>query len=161
MTKEEFKNIYNLHFDTIRNYIYYRSGNTELATDIAQETFLKVWEKQFKTSDGKIKGLLYKIASDKFISHIRHQKVIDENAYEIRFRYLSNSNNEDHAEAIRMKYEKALVKLTEKQRVVFLMNKIDGHTYKEIASYLKLSVKSVEKRMSMALSTLRNEMKTS
>lgn len=159
LTKQEFKNIYDQYFDTIRNYIYYRCGNTELATDICQETFLRVWEKQFDINNGKIKSLLYKIANDKFISTIRHQKIIDDSIPEIKFRYFSNTSTDDELEEQKRKYEKALGNLPEKQRVVFLMNKLDGHTYKEIAHNLNLSVKAVEKRMSMALKSLRNEVK--
>ena len=46
MTQQEFKNLFENHFAQVRNYVFYRSGNADVATDIAQETFLKVWEKQ-------------------------------------------------------------------------------------------------------------------
>ena len=59
-----------MHFAGIRKYVFLRSGNTELATDIAQETFLKIWEKRDIQPD-KVKGLLYKIAGDLFVSHYR------------------------------------------------------------------------------------------
>ena len=37
------------------------------------------------------------------------------------------------------------------------MNRIDGKKYREIAELLDISVKAVEKRMSLALKTLREE----
>jgi RNA polymerase sigma-70 factor (ECF subfamily) len=74
LTKGEFKHIYDKYFDIIRNYLYYRSGNLELANDITQETFIKVWEKQFDYEEGKIKSLLYKIAGDNFVSHYLYCK---------------------------------------------------------------------------------------
>lgn len=40
MTHEEFKNIFETHFNDVRNYIYYRSGNKEQAIEVAQETFV-------------------------------------------------------------------------------------------------------------------------
>ena len=40
--------------------------------------------------------------------------------------------------------------LGERHRSVFLMNKMDGLTISEIANYLGLSVKAVEKRMTQA-----------
>ena len=36
------------YFDNIRRYLYYRSNDTELSTDIAQEVFIKFWKKDFK-----------------------------------------------------------------------------------------------------------------
>ena len=47
--------------------------------------------------------------------------------------------------------------MPEKQRVVFLMSRIDNLKYAEIADQLGLSVKAVEKRMKKALEFLRNE----
>lgn len=49
----------------------------DLATDIAQDTFMKIWEKQIHLHENKnIKALLFKIAGDLFISTHRRQKVI-------------------------------------------------------------------------------------
>jgi RNA polymerase sigma-70 factor (ECF subfamily) len=55
------------------------------------------------------------------------------------------------------KLEKALSKLSESQRIAFLMNRIDGKKYKEIAEILNISVKAVEKRIHNALLNLRKE----
>jgi RNA polymerase sigma-70 factor (ECF subfamily) len=48
--------------------------------------------------------------------------------------------------------------MDEKNRVVFLMNRIDDLTYNEIAMNLGLSVKAVEKRMGKALSFLKEKL---
>ena len=53
--------------------------------------------------------------------------------------------------------ENIIASMPEKQRDVFLMNRIDELTYKEIADRLELSVKAVEKRMHGALSFLRDK----
>ena len=74
LTQEEFKQLFDNYFDPIRNYIYYRSGNKELATDVTQEVFLRIWEKQPLFINGNAKALLYKIAGDIFVSEYRKQK---------------------------------------------------------------------------------------
>jgi RNA polymerase sigma-70 factor (ECF subfamily) len=51
--------------------------------------------------------------------------------------------------------EEAISNLPEKQRVVFLMSRIDKMTYQEIAKSLEVSQKTIEKRMHGALSALR------
>ena len=160
MTKKEFQNIYNQYFDNIRRYLYYHSNNTELATDIAQETFIKVWEKNFTYEENKIKSLLYKIAHDLLISYFRKQKHAQTYINEIQFSF-KNETFADDLEYLELKqnYEKRLSQLPEKQRITFLMSRIDGLTYKEIAERLEISVKAVEKRMSLALADLKKILK--
>ena len=55
------------------------------------------------------------------------------------------------------KYERALAKLSEAQRVAFLMNRTEGKRHKEIAEILGISRKAVEKRIYGALEKLRKE----
>lgn len=156
MTKEQFKEIFDAHFDGVRNYIYYRCGDPELATDIAQETFMKVWEKQPSTKEGKIKGLLYKIAGDTFISNYRKQQTALNFKLNIKPE-LTGETPEDrlHFEELSNRYDRALAALPEKQRTVFLMSRIDNLKYKEISENLGISVKAVEKRMGLALDYLK------
>ena len=55
------------------------------------------------------------------------------------------------------KLEMAISNLSEKQREVFLMNRIDKMTFGEIALEFEISVKAVEKRMGIALRTLKED----
>jgi len=159
LTKEEFKTCFNDYFDPIRNYLYYRSGNSELATDIAQEVFMKIWEKNIDFEPNRTKGLLYKIASDLFVSQIRKNKVAEKYANSLQFDLTSESPEEVLAyEELKTNYEKALNDLSEKQRTVFLMSRIDNLTYKEIAQRLSISIKAVEKRMHIAITNLKKQL---
>lgn len=53
------------------------------------------------------------------------------------------------------KLRNAIANLSEAQREAFLLNRIDGKKYKEIAEILGISIKAVEKRISGALESLR------
>lgn len=159
MTRTQFKEIFNNHFDEVRNYIYYRSGNTELATDIAQDTFVKLWEKQFIITDGKIKGLLFKIAGDLFISSYRKQKTAMNFSLNMKPQDSDITPEEQlQFKELQASYNNALASLPDKQRVVFLMSRMEELKYREIAERLEISVKAVEKRMKNALEYLRQAM---
>ncbi len=145
-----------MHFAQVRNYVFFRSGNTELATDIAQETFLKIWEKQNIIQPEKVKGLLYKVANDLFISHCRKEK----RSFEFFKHYSLNGieySPEEHMafEQLKENYRLALDKMPEIQRAVFLMSRVENLKYAEIAERIGISVKAVEKRMKNALEFLR------
>ena len=161
MTKEQFKTLFDRYFDDIRRYLYYRSGDEALATDLAQDTFMRIWEKEMVPMPGSDAGLLYKIAGDLFVSHTRRDKLRKEAPDRIRFEQSSRTPEEElQFKELQEKYEKALIKLPENQRVVFLMSRMEELTYQEIAARLSLSVKAVEKRMTGALSRLRKEIST-
>ena len=58
-------------------------------------------------------------------------------------------------EQFKVKLEKAIANLTESQRTAFLLHRIEGKKYSEIAVMLDISVKAVEKRIHGALLSLR------
>ena len=159
MTREEFKKLFDQHFDAVRNYIYYRSGDTELATDIAQDAFLRVWEKKLGDGHSNIRALLFRMAGQMFVSQYRRQRTLTT----IRLAIKPGATEESPEEQLMYKemkkrYEAALARMPEKQRSVFLMSRLDGMKYHEIAGSLGLTQKAVEKRMSLALQFLKERM---
>ncbi|HZL11179.1 MAG TPA: sigma-70 family RNA polymerase sigma factor [Prolixibacteraceae bacterium] len=152
MTDQEFKKLFDEHFDAIRNYIYYRSGDADLATDIVQDVFLRLWEKQLIYQKKENKGLLYKMANDEFISRYRRKQLEIKYTKSLAFSLNGVSPEEElQYKELQQMYEKALSNLSEKQRVVFLMSRMDGLKYHEIAERLGISIKAVEKRMKNTL----------
>jgi len=161
VTKEQFKTLFDLYFDDIRRYLYYRCGDASISTDLAQDTFMRIWEKQMNLQAERDVGLLYKIAADLFVSHMRREKLRRESPELIRFEQ-RDSSPEDELQYLELqeKYEKALIKLSEAQRIAFLMSRTEGLSYQEIATRLSISKKAVEKRITGALARLRKELIT-
>ena len=147
--------IYDEHFDDLRRYLIYRSGDQDLSGDIAQNVFMKVWTKKIEIASGNIKSLLFKMATDEFISHIRRKKVEKEYTESIDLRLIRESDNNDDLLEKKVLFQKALNQLPEKQKTALLMNKMQGLTYKEIAEVLNLSQKAIEKRIGLALKALK------
>jgi len=155
-----FQQLFDQYFERVRNYIFYRCGDPELATDITQDTFMRIWEKQLNPDQGKEKALLFKIAGDIFISDYRKKQTALKFAETAKQE--QNNPSVDHEvdyRELRANYERTLSQMKEKQRVVFLMSRYDGLKYKEIADHLDISVKAVEKRMNQALDHLKKHLK--
>jgi len=137
--------------------MYYKFGNEEKASDVVQEAFIKLWENCADVPKEKAKSYLYTIANNASLNQIAHQKVVLEyakNASPLR-------HTAENPEFILEEYEfmeklkSAISNLTESQRTAFLLHRIDGKKYSEIAEMLDISVKAVEKRISGALVSLR------
>lgn len=70
-----------------------------------------------------------------------------------------SSEENDSSETLQNRIQLAINTLPEKRKKIFMMNKLEGFKYKEIAETLNISVKTVENQMGAALKHLRNELK--
>ena len=154
--KANFEELYSVMYTPIKNYVYYKTGDVDVAEDVAQDTFLKLWEKKENIREKSIRPLLYTIAGNLCKNRFDHQRVVLEFSKNYRIEETPDSPEfELELKEFINKLENAIGALKEKNRVVFLMNRIDGLTYNEIASSLGLSVKAIEKRMKNALDDLK------
>lgn len=162
-TKEElnwFRSIFDQYYESIRHFAYYKTADVDLSDDIVQETFLKIWNMRGKINDDTVKTLLYTIAGNIIKNHYKHLKVIYNFQVSAKTELSTNTNSAD--ESIRMdqlnkQLQDVLAAIPDGPREVFLMSRIDGLTYEEIAKRLGLSVKAIEKRMSEALAIIRKK----
>jgi RNA polymerase sigma-70 factor (family 1) len=153
-----FESIFNTHAKNLKRYILSKTRDPDVAEDIIQDTFVKIWEDCEKVLFDTVKSYLYTIANNLFLNIIKHHKVVQTHQKE----FVKTSTNESPEflmleEEFLIKLEKTIADLPEKQREVFLLNRIEKKKYKEIADQLGISVKAVEKRMHGALLVLREK----
>ncbi|MEQ8359948.1 MAG: RNA polymerase sigma-70 factor [Cytophagales bacterium] len=157
--KTEFENLFNENYESVRNFIYYKTGDIQLAEDISQDVFIKIWERRSEIIPEKVKYLCFTIANNLSLNYLKHLKIVYnfKNAFIERHEFESPEHLLIQKE-FDLKLQEVISELPEKQRIVFLMNRIDKLTYNEIADRLGLSVKAIEKRMSQALKELNTKL---
>ena len=112
--------------------------------DIMQETFLKVYQGLGNLRDEKaLKSWVYKIATNealRFLSRRREEllSVIDEN--ELLLGRLTEGEYVDYDDKMAVDFQKALLSLSEQQRLVFNMRYYDELSYDEISDITGCSV---------------------
>lgn len=74
ISEAEFDQVFLRWYCPVRNSVYYKTGDMQEAEDIAQETFLKVWEKRGTVNIQTIGPLLYKISGNIFLNQVSAQK---------------------------------------------------------------------------------------
>lgn len=154
-----FANFFRTQAKSLRNYLFYKFGNEEQAEDVTQEAFIKLWENCDKVPLDKAKSFLYTVANNTTLNQIAHQKVVLQYSKNSTLSHSTNQTPEFilEEEQFKVKLQNAIANLSEAQRTAFLLHRIDGKKYHEIADMLNISVKAVEKRIHIALVELRKE----
>ncbi len=156
--KSRFEVFFKQHAKSLYNFLYYKFGDRLNPEDKAQEAFIKLWENCKKVTPEKAKSYIFTIANNLMLNEAAHQKVVLKHQ-KTKTSHHTNLSPEFlmEEEEYRQKLEKSISKLTEAQRVAFLMNRVEGKRFKEIANLLGISTKAVEKRIYGALKKLRQD----
>ncbi|KAA1243857.1 RNA polymerase sigma factor [Aquimarina sp. RZ0] len=157
--KKIFESIFNEHSTSLRNNMYYKCGDMDLTEDIVQNAFIKLWLNCEKIIFAKAKSFLFTVANNNLLNHIAHQKVV------LKYEQKSHCelNNQDpqfvmEEKEFMKKLQNAINELPDKQREAFLLSRIDKKTYNEISEIVEVSVKTIERRIHLALLNLRENL---
>ena len=136
----------------------------DLATDIVQEVFIKIWEGRVDLdSEDSVKSYIFKITQNLSLNKLRRSRIESKYLEILKLEYHENQEFSVYesllAQELGNNITLAIAKLPAECRKVFELNRIEGFKYKEIAEKLDISVKTVEAQMSKALRILRTELR--
>ena len=137
--------------------------DADIAKDITQETFLRIWEKRESLQPEKsFFSLLARISTNLCYDHFRYTEVRLRNKDRIPEYGKSHFDNPEEvvqAQAIE-KIIRTLVneKLPQRCRTIFLLSRIEGLSNQEISVKLGLSIRTVENQIYRALKILKKHM---
>lgn len=135
----------------------------EVCEDIVQSVFVNIWDKR-KEMDitTSFRSFLLKSVKNSCLDELRHRKVVveHENSYGILGvdADLSTEQYVLYSELV-THLNDALNQLSDKQREVFEMSRLQGVKYKKIAQKLNISERAVEDRMAKTMKILRKYLK--
>ncbi len=159
MNLKEKEKLFESHYEewseAVFRFLYYKIGDKELCEDLVHDVFVKYWNRIEIDEIRNIKNYLFTIARNLMINEVRHQKVILKYQQNFTLGSIDSPHFELETSEFKRRLENAISNLPEGQREVFLMNRIEGLKYREIAELLQISQKAVEKRMTKALQVLR------
>lgn len=166
---ENFEKIYALYFYKVRYFAFYYLRDYELATDVAQEVFVKIWEMPEDLDYTKdVFPYLITITKNICMNLLRRREVQRKYDNFSQNNIMDTINNEAlHELPISALYsnevEKILaISLKEMPfsiKETFLLNKVKELKYKEIAQVQNISIKTVEWRMAAAMRILQKKFK--
>lgn len=131
--------------------------------EIVQEVFLKLWENRSKLDiHSSLKSYLLKAVQNKSIDYLRHTNVTNAFASVVlEHPILLENDTENYVffSELQNNFLQALEKIPNLYSEVFRMSRLESLNYKEIAMKQGISVRTVEVRISKAISLLRDELK--
>ena len=153
----EFKKFFYEFFPTVYALMRKYTEDDELARDLTQEAFVKLYEsrEEFESPENA-KAFLYTIARRLYFNHYKHLRVLENS----QLMYSEDEINDDNYlqevtlhETIRILYA-AIDRLPDQTRKIILLN-LEGKNNNEVAEELHISVNTVKSLKKSAYQTLR------
>ncbi|MCG8604008.1 RNA polymerase sigma-70 factor [bacterium] len=155
--RESFKLLYYRHHDALYRFLRRRVRSREMAKDLTQEIFLRLWQRRDGLDpDRSLRAYLFQTANNLVIDYLRKQSV--EKAHRERQPETEPIDLSGDEFELREKAQQAIRDLPEPLRVVFTFSRFDGLKHRQISEILGISIRTVESRMSHALEILRNKL---
>jgi RNA polymerase sigma-70 factor (ECF subfamily) len=168
---DNFEEIYLTYFPRMLRFAREYVETLEDAENITQDVFLTLWEKRDNLKiQISLSAYLFALIKNRCIDHLRRKTNREEGNRKIQEHFILELKMKLHSlealeqspdanEHIENRITNAIDTLPEKCRKIFILNKIEGKKYSEIAGELNISVNTVENQMSIALRKLREKLK--
>jgi RNA polymerase sigma-70 factor (family 1) len=152
-----FTRLFDAYYAKVYHYMLKKTRSPYMAREVAQLTFIKLWQFRHTLSEEHtLDGQLFRIASGSLIDHLRA-----ENTRRKHVLLLARDAKADVLDPASLSLESSnyLKSLTDTlppvRKKVFLLSRVHGHTHREIAEQLSISIKTVEDHMMKAMRHLR------
>lgn len=140
MTTEEYNESVDKQSDAIYRFMLKSTRNEELAKDIVQESFTKLWVKRKEIDGTKAKSYLFTTAYHLMIDIYRKEKRVEdfENIRE------NDYSHQDQYSDLNELLSKGVSRLPEIQRTVIMLRDYEGYSYEEIGEITRLNESQVK-----------------
>lgn len=155
-----FEILFQKYYVRFYNFVFNLTKNSQAAEDIIQNVFMKIWiNRASLRPDQSIHNYIYVLSKREMLNHIRDRK-----AYvQVERLVITEQPSEevtDQSMALKELDERIrrfIADMPEQRRKVFLLSRYRGLTNKEIAEMMGLSVRTVDRHINLALTSLKKE----
>lgn len=158
--EKTFTEIFHAHADAIFRHCAFKLFDRQLAADLTQETFLRVWQQIERGKEiENMKAFLYRVADNLVIDHVRKKKAVSLDL--LQERGFDPGQDDLPATQNRMEMQRALAalqKLEEPYRTAIQLRYVEGLTVTEIAALTSEPPNTVSVRIHRGLQQLRSHL---
>ncbi len=157
----QFESLFRSSYASLVRYAMILVKDQDTAEEIVQDLFTRLWQDKEKLKiESSLNAYLFRSVYNKCIHYIDHNKVIEQHVKEVSHRHSESYESPYdilHYKELQDRIAHILERLPEKCGKIFYMNRFEGLKYREIASKLSISIKTVEANMGKALKEFRKE----
>jgi RNA polymerase sigma-70 factor, ECF subfamily len=157
--QEGFSELVELYASRLYGYFYRLSGNAEISNDLLSELFVKLVEKIGTYDSGSFELWLFKIATNIFYDHLRHQqrqkKLLEGHRQQLEESVPEAKKSDDDAIDI---LQTQLGQLDEQTRELLILRYYSDLSFKEIAQMRNEPIGTVLSKVHRGLAKLRGLM---
>ena len=152
MTSKEYNHSVNEYSDNIYRFILSNVKKEDLAKDIVQDTYEKLWIKLKTVDNEKVKSYLFTTAYHTMIDILRREQRMTS----LESERIKDMKYENEYSDLQEVLHKAIDRLPDKQRSVILLRDYEGYSYKEISDITELTEAQVKVYIYRARKFLKN-----
>lgn len=152
MTVEEYNRSIDLFSDNVYRFILKNVKDQDLAKDIVQDSYEKLWMNIENVQFLKVKSYLFTTAYHTFIDYYRRSKKIEPKPEYESNRHFHSEQYSDLKEIL----NQAVNQLPDDQKAVILLRDYEGYTYQEISEITGLNETQVKVYIYRARVSLKN-----
>jgi RNA polymerase sigma-70 factor (ECF subfamily) len=161
---EVLNTLFKVHYDELCRYAHSILKDQDVAEDVVQQLFIKLWEKRETISEiDNIRSYLFRSTFNLSLNEQkkmqRMPKSDEDIVHNTAFQSSDNTSNLLVSNELQERIESAMLVLPEKCREVFHLSRNEQLSYKEIAQEMNISTKTVENQVGKALRIMREELK--
>ena len=160
INEQRFKILFERFKKPVHDYIRTITGSDELAEEIAQEVFIRLWRKMGSYDEiENIDFYIFRIARNECMRYFKKAAVETHMLQELQKRMTAENNNV--SEYINFKeteglLDKAIASLSPQRQKVYLLSRRQGLRIEEIAAEMQISYNTVRNHLVEALRQIRH-----
>ena len=160
--KDNFKDRFEVYYPMLCRIAFGYIPDSDVCEDIVQECFIAVWNNgKYQLEEREFVSYMVRAVKNNCISSLRKQNnlMVAIEDLSLQGELAELAEEEDDTATNDERVERVLAVLPPKCKEIFLLSKLHGMKYQEIAQRLNLSVKTVENQMGKALKLIREQVK--
>lgn len=152
---QAFEAIYRRYWKRLYDFAYTKTHDADAAQEVVQELFVTLWERRCSLQIKNLQSYLFTSVRNRVIDHFKDKAFDALDSVDP----LSEPDYPLFLDELEQAMQQAVGQLPEKTRKIFVLNRFEGNSVRQISAQLHMPERTVEYHITQALRTLKTLLK--